>query len=251
MDQTKHSPQGYCRTCREIRSHSEGFGSGLIRKKWRSAQQHGWGRSKGIMIDGNTMRSLMENTERAAEESLLEDSAFYEACQALKREIDNDPQVRSTVSELQAAGRRVFDSFVPRIKIRVKTAEGVLALPEPAPDPVAGVDEVTKLTRSLRDAASAVIKKSRYYRKLDAIVNEAVGASDRFEGIDSKVESAGYEVAICLDLSAYAQVRGLIPPRRAVGEEKAQISHQGADPIALSGADRRFLKDVGIRTEGS
>jgi hypothetical protein len=200
------------------------------------------------MVDRKTMRSLLENMERAAEESLQQDAAFYEALQALKREIDNDPQVRSTMSELQAAGRNVFSSFVPRIKIRVRTGEGVFALPKPAPE--ADVEEAGQLTQSLRNAASAVIKKSRYYRKLDAIVNEAVGASDRFEGIASKVESAGYEVLICLDLSAYAQVQGPGASRSA-REENAQMPGHEVVSITLSGADRKFLKGVGIKIEES
>jgi hypothetical protein len=203
------------------------------------------------MVDRKTMRSLLENMERAAEESLQQDAAFYEALQALKREIDSDPQVRSTMSELQAAGRKVFNSFVPHIKIRVRTAEGVFALPKPAPVPEADVEEAGRLTQNLRNAASAVIKKSRYYRKLDAIVNEAVGASDRFEGIASKVESAGYEILICLDLSAYAQVQGAGAPRRAARQENAPMPEQAPVPVALSGADRKFLKGVGIKIEES
>jgi hypothetical protein len=51
------------------------------------------------MIDRKTMRSLLENMEHAAEETLQQDSAFYQAVQALKLEIDNDPRVQSTVSE--------------------------------------------------------------------------------------------------------------------------------------------------------
>jgi hypothetical protein len=155
------------------------------------------------MIDKKTMRSLLENMELAAQETLQQDSAFYKAVRALKREIDNDPVVQSTVSELQAAGRSVFSSFVPHIKIRVRTEDGVFALPRPGNIPVApAVEQVSRLTQELRNAASAVIKRSRYYRELGIIVNEAVGASDRFEGIASEVESAGYEVLICLDLGS-------------------------------------------------
>jgi hypothetical protein len=184
--------------------------------------------------------------ERAAEETLQQDSAFYAAVRALKQEIDNDPLVRSAVSELQAAGRSVFSSFVPHIKIRVRTEEGVFELPKSTSMPTApAVEQVGRLTQELRNAASAVIKKSRYYRELGTIVNRAVGASDRFEGIASEVESAGYEVLICLDLSAYAQARELIPPNRQLREANAQPG-RGPVPIQLSSSDRKFLKDLKI-----
>jgi hypothetical protein len=203
------------------------------------------------MIDRKTMRSLLENMEQAAEESLHQDSNFYEALQALKWEIDNDPQVRSTMSELQAAGRKVFNSFVPHIKIRVRTAEGVFALPKPAQTAECETEEAGRLTQTLRNAAGAVIKKSRHYRKLDAIVNQAVGASDRFEGIASKVEKAGYEVLICLDLSAYAQVQGSVPPRRLALPQ--HVPTPGPEPVSivLSGADRNFLKSLKIKVDES
>jgi hypothetical protein len=202
------------------------------------------------MIDKKTMRSLLENMELAAQETLQQDSAFYKAVRALKREIDNDPVVQSTVSELQAAGRSVFSSFVPHIKIRVRTEDGVFALPRPGNIPVApAVEQVSRLTQELRNAASAVIKRSRYYRELGIIVNEAVGASDRFEGIASEVESAGYEVLICLDLSAYAQVKVSASAHAEVREAKAQIPYVEPVPIRLSGSDRKFLKALSIRID--
>ena len=200
------------------------------------------------MIDRNTMRSLLERMERAAEETLQQDSAFHKAVRALKREIDDDPLVRSTVSELQAAGRSVFSSFAPHIKIRIRTKEGVFALPRPAHIAVGPAEQVGRLTQELRNAASAVIKRSRYYRELGAIVNEAVGASDRFEGIASEVENAGYEVLICLDLSAYARVRGSAPApaHPQVREADAQTPGLEPAPIQVSGSDRKFLKDLKI-----
>jgi len=203
------------------------------------------------MIDEKNMRSLLENMERAAQESLQQDSAFYEALQALKREIDRDPRVQSTVTELRAAGREVFSSFVPHIKIRVRNQDGVFALPRPVQNPVAAVEDVGRLAQNLRNAASAVIKKSRYYRELDAIVNEAIGASDRFEGIAAKVESAGYEVLICLDLSAYARVQELTPPHRPAQEGNAPLLAQGPIPIVLSSTDRKFLKALRISIDES
>ena len=83
------------------------------------------------MIDPKTMRSLLENMERAAEESLQQDSTFHEALQALKSEVDKDPRVQSAVAELRAAGRQVFSSFTPHIKIRIRTENGILELPNP------------------------------------------------------------------------------------------------------------------------
>jgi hypothetical protein len=202
------------------------------------------------MIDRKTMLSLLEKMELAAQETLQQDSAFYKALLALKREIDNDPVVQSTVSELQAAGRSVFNSFVPHIKIRVRTEEGVFALPRPADIPVApAVEQVGRLTRELRNAASAVIKRSRYYRELGTIVNEAVAASDRFEGIASEVESAGYEVLICLDLSAYAQVKGSASAHPQAREVNPQIPDVEPVPVQLSGSDRKFLKALRIRID--
>jgi hypothetical protein len=207
-------------------------------------------RDKDFMIDRKTMRSLLENMELAAQETLQQDSAFYEAVRALKREIDNDPVVQSTVSELQAAGRSVFSSFVPHIKIRVRTEDGVFALPRPAHIPAApAVEQVGRLTQELRNAASAVIKRSHYYRELGTIVNEAVGASDRFEGIASEVESAGYEVLICLDLSAYAQVKVSAPAHPQLREANAQVPCVEPVPIRLSGSDRKFLKALRIRID--
>jgi hypothetical protein len=219
------------------------------------------------MIDRATMRSLLESMERVAEETLQQDSAFYEAVRALKQEIDNDPQVQATVGELRAAGRSVFSSFVPHIKIRVRTEEGVFALPKRAQITMTpAAEQVGRLTQELKSAASAVIKKSRYYHELDAIVNEAVGANDRFEGIAAEIENAGHEVLICLDLSAYVEVQGTTAPPRQVRqvkprdpkpqemkprETKTQIRSEAPFPIQLSGHDRQFLKGLGIKTDES
>jgi hypothetical protein len=204
------------------------------------------------MINRKIMRSLLEEMEGAAEETLQQDSAFYEALQALKWEIDSDPQVQSAVSMLQAAGRSVFSSFVPHIKIRVRTEEGVFALPKPVHIPVVpAVEPVARLTQELRNAARAVIKRSRYNHELDTIVNQAVGASDRFEGIASRVESIGYEVLICLDFSAYAQVKGSAPSDRRALEAKPHIPREETVPIQISGSDRKFLKSLNIRIDES
>jgi len=202
-----------------------------------------------FMIDRKTMRSLLEKMELAAQESLQQDSAFHQALRALKREIDNDPVVQSTVSELHAAGRHVFSSFVPHIKIRVRTEEGIFALPRPAIPVAPAVEQVGQLTQELRNAASAVIKRSRYYRDLSLIVNDAVGASDRFEGVASEIESAGHEVLICLDLSAYAQVNAPVSAHARVRAADAPIPGADPLPIQLSSNDRKFLKSLNIKVD--
>lgn len=199
------------------------------------------------MIDRKTMRSLLEGMERAAEETLLKDSAFYEAVQALKTEIDNDPVVQSMVRELRVAGRSVFNSFVPRIKIRVRTEEGIFTLPRPdrirrVPD----VQQIGCLTQELRNAARAAIRKSRYYNQLDEIVNEAIESCARFEGIAAWVESAGYEVLICLDLSAYAQVRPLPQERQSPDVDMRMADTRSVD-IRLTESDRKFLTALKVR----
>lgn len=154
------------------------------------------------------------------------------------------------MNELQAAGRSVFSSFVPHVKIRVRTEDGIFALPRPDHNAVVpAVERVGRLTQELRDAAGAVIKRSRFYRELGTIVNAAVGASDRFEGIASEVESAGYDVLICLDLSAYAQVKLSAPAHPQLREANAQIPCVEPVPIRLSGSDRKFLKALRIRID--
>jgi hypothetical protein len=203
------------------------------------------------MIDRKTMRSLLEGMERAAEETLQQDSAFYEAVQALKVEIDNDPVVRSMVSELRAAGRGVFNSFVPRIKIRVRTEEGIFALPRPdGIRQMPASEQIGRLTQELKNAAGAVIKKSRYSNQLDNIVNEAIESSDRFEGIAARVESAGYEVLICLDLSTYTQIH--TPPRECQASDvDAKMEETRPVDIRLTAGDRKFLTALKIRIDPS
>jgi len=204
------------------------------------------------MIDRKAIRSLLENMERAAEETLQQDAAFYEALQALKWEIDSDARVQSAVAALQAAGRRVFNSFVPQIKIRVKTGEGTFALPKAAATPAAPAGEqVDRLIEKLKEAASAVIMKSRHRQELDIIVNEAVGASDRFEGMASQIERAGHELVICLDLSAYAQVRGSTVPSLPFEETVKSVSHDQPFNPQFSAHDLTFLKALGVKADES
>jgi hypothetical protein len=204
------------------------------------------------MIDQKTMRSLLANLERAAEESLQQDAAFYETLQALKSEVDRDPQVQSVVSELRASGRGAFSSFVPHIKIRIKTEEGIFSLSGPVETPaVPAVEPVDRLTQELRNAASAVIMKSRYRRELEVIVNEAIGASDRFEGMASRIERAGHEVVICLDLSAYAQARESAAPLLPFETAGRSVSSEKPLNTLFSDHDVKFLKAVGVRTDES
>ncbi len=203
------------------------------------------------MIDRKTMRSLLEGMERAAEETLQEHSIFYEVLQSLKSEIDNDPIVRSMVSELRSAGRNVFNSFVPRIRIRVRTEKGVFALPRPAGVGQApAIEQIVRQTQDLRNAASAVIKKSRYYHQLDNIINEAIESSDRFEGIAARVENAGYQVLICLDLSAYAQIH-TPPQKRQALKGVASTDDTCPVDIRLTAGDRKFLTALKIRIDPS
>ena len=200
------------------------------------------------MVDKKIMRSLLENLERAAEETLQRDAAFYEALRALKSEIDNDPMVQATVSELRAAGRSVFKSFTPRVRIRVRTEEGIFALPRQAEVPIGPpVEKVSRLVQELRNAASEVVRNSRHYHALDSIVNDVVQSNHRFEAIASQIESAGYEVLICLDLTAYAQVQGLGVATGTTREPSAPPSL----PMHLSAPDLTFLKVLGISVEGT
>lgn len=190
------------------------------------------------------MRWMLESMENAAEEALRDDRAFYKALQLLKAEIDRDPRVQSAVRNLQDTGSRVFSSLVPRIKIRIRTNEGVVPLPVRDGAPPIVYEPVAELTQELKSAASSVITRGRFREELDSIMNEAIGASVRFEGIASEVERAGYEIVICLDLSAYAQVRGVSEPIR-----HARSSGGSKEPFhgLLSGQDLKFLKAIGIR----
>ena len=215
----------------------------------------GWRTDDLAMMNKKVMRSLLENMEREAEESLQRDSAFSEVLQVLKWEINNDPRVQAAIRDLEARGRRVFSSVVPRIRIRIRGEEGVLLLPGRTDVPSsAAVEQIGRLTEELRSAASAVIMKSRYREELELIVNRAVGASDRFEGIASEIENAGYEVLICLDLSAYAQVQQSSPRVSRARVEEAMVrprrpSHEEGLNLKFSEHDLRFLKALRIKAD--
>jgi hypothetical protein len=207
------------------------------------------------MMDQKVMRSLLADMEQAAEETLQQDAAFHEALLALKFEIDSDPRVQATVGELVSSGHRVFNSFVPRIRIRVRTEQGVYALPKRADAPSTAALEDGRLRDELNRAASEVIRNSPYYRELDTIINEVVGSSDRFEGIAGEFERLGYEVLLCLDLSAYAQIQsagpvvrqGRVTERQPVRPEDPRLGDP--NPVRFSGSDRQFLKALKITTD--
>jgi hypothetical protein len=201
------------------------------------------------MVDRKTMQSRLEHMERAAEEILQQDSAFYEVLLALKSEIDDDPQVQAMVGELKAAGRSVFNSFVPHVKIRVRTQEGIFALPKAAQVESTSAAEEARLIQQLKDAASAVIRKSKCYRELDTLVNEVVGTSDRFEGIASQIEREGHDVLICLDLSTYAQVQASTLALTRGRQTNPRIPRPDPTPIHLSDSDRTFLAGLKIRID--
>jgi hypothetical protein len=198
------------------------------------------------MIDDKTMRSMLEGMERAAEEALQADPAFYETLRSLKAEIDRDPRVQSAISQLHTAGSAVYSSLVPRIKIRIRTSAGEISLPNKK---VGSQSEpVAHLTQELRSAAAAVMMRGRYREALDHIMNDAVGASERFEDLAGELERAGNEIVICLDLSAYAQIR------KTSGKLLlSRNSQSSTEPLAhlLSRQDLQFLKELKISTAGN
>src|ERR1051326_5296716 len=99
------------------------------------------------------MRGLLADMQRVAEKILQQDAAFFEELQALKCEIDGDSRVRSAVRNLQAAGQKVFSSFVPHIKVRIRTEEGIFALARPS-EMLNGpaMEPVVRLTKELDKA---------------------------------------------------------------------------------------------------
>jgi hypothetical protein len=209
------------------------------------------------MMDQYAMQGLLKEMENAAELVLQQDAAFFEALQALKWEIDGDPRVKSAVRDLRAAGQNVFSSFVPRIKVRIKTQTGLHEATKPAGTAgPSAVDPIARQTLELKNAASAVIMASRYCQELERIVNEAVSASESFENMASRVERAGYEVVISLDLSAYVQVQASSAVAvRSHGTALQKISSQNSSSsgeladIKLSSYDLNFLKALKIKTD--
>jgi hypothetical protein len=202
------------------------------------------------MMDQYSMQGLLKEMENAAELALQQDAAFFEALQALKWEIDGNPRVKSVVRDLRAAGQRVFSSFVPHIKVRIRAQGGRHEAAKPAG--TAGpsvVDPIARQTQELKNAASAVIMTSRYRQELERIVNEAVTASESFENMASRVERAGHEVVISLDLSAYVQVQA--SSAAADRSHGTSLQNSSSEPvnIKLSSYDLSFLKALKIKTD--
>lgn len=196
------------------------------------------------MIDDKTIWTMLERMQSAAEEALRDNPVFYETLRSLKAAIDHDPRVQSAVGRLNATGNRVSSSLIPRVKVRVRTRSGEISLPDQKQLPAAPSAPVANLTQELKNATCAVMIRGRYREELDEIMNQAVGACVRFEGLAAEVERAGYEVVICLDLSAYARVQ---ESREPIGETRNSTSSK--EPLArlLSGQDMKFLKDLKIK----
>jgi hypothetical protein len=202
------------------------------------------------MIYTSEMRLQLESMEQAATEVLQQDVAFFEALLALKQEIERDPRVRLALSNLRRSGHTVHSSFVPRIKVEIKTEQGIIALRQQG-GPAAGseVGAVTALTQELKNAATAAILNSRTRDELETIVNEAISASKTFENIASEIENRGYEVRVCLDLSSYAQVRK--PANSVPHSERTNPRELGEQTyrISLSDYDLKFMKSLKIKAD--
>jgi len=199
------------------------------------------------MIDQPELQSLIRTMERAAEEVLQRDPAFFEALHALKLEIEANQHVRSAMHGLQRLGQRAVTSFVPRINIRIRTATGLFGLTH-AREGTNAHPQFHALTEELRMAAGEVIRHSRRRRELNAIVNEAILSSDLFEGTASKVEQEGYEIIISLDFSAFTRVLGsnMITPR----SDRSQLAESDrCSDRSLSTYDLMFLNALGIRAD--
>jgi hypothetical protein len=198
------------------------------------------------MIEKPRMQSLLENMERAAGEILQRDAAFFEVLQALKNEIEANSRVQSAMRALRASGQKTFTSFVPRLNIRVRTERGLVGVTSVGGMPNT-YPQLQALTDELRSAASAVIQSSSRRNELNAIVNEAIGSSEVFEGIASQIEREGHEIVICLDFSACTQVQ--------TGDTYARISQRTSSWAAdlakmpLSDFDLGFLRTLGIRAD--
>jgi hypothetical protein len=201
-------------------------------------------------MDQYSMQGLLKEMENAAEQVLQHDAAFFEALQALKWEIDGDPKVKSAARDLRAAGQRVFSSFVPHIKVRIRPqgSRHEAARPAGTAGPSAA-DPIARQVQELKNAASAVIMASRCCQELERIINEAVTASENFENMAARVERAGHEVIISLDLSAYVQVQASSAAADRSHGTALQISSREPADIKLSSYDLNFLKALKIKTD--
>lgn len=198
-------------------------------------------------MDQKALQEKIEHMQRAAEEALQHDAAFFEVLNALRAEIDRDPRVQSAMGRLQRTGNNVFSSFVPRVKIGIRTSEGDVSLPARNDcSPHTPDQTVARLTHELREAASTVIMRSRYRAELDNVVNEAVGASTSFDGIASEIESAGHQLLICLDLSTYAQLQQKTNPGAKGFGKAPAAAHRDSLSHLLSSGDLELLKSMKI-----
>jgi hypothetical protein len=210
-------------------------------------------------MDTKYLRVQLRNLEREAQSSLAADASFLEALQCLKWQIDRDARVKAAMNALRHRGLRVFSSFTPRIRIRLLAGETIRALPTdtaesncPRGEDFGYVNQIATepLIQAVRDAASAVVLNSRHSLQLDGIVNEAVHANSTFEKIATAIERAGYQVNLCLDLSAYAQIRD---PRQLVSlvekMEPGRPDVGASSRTDYSSQDLQFLKDMNILPE--
>lgn len=198
-------------------------------------------------MDHCALQPKIEDMQRAAEKALQQDPAFVEILHTLKTEIDHDPHVQRATSRLETIGKNVFRSFVPHIRVRARTSEGEIPLPQPGePHTHISDQRVADLIQEPRQATGAIIVRSHCRAELDTIVNEAVSASTSFEGIASEIESAGHELQICLDLSAYAQLREKTDPIRKRFPPAMREGTGDWLKHLLSARDLEFLRSMKI-----
>jgi len=202
------------------------------------------------MFGTPSMRSQLEEMEHAAEESLCNDAAFYEVLQALKWEIDADPQVQSIVTNMKVTGSTVFISFVPHINILVKAADRNFSLARrkkgvPSPDE-------NPLTRALHAAACDVIRKSGCVSQLNALAIEVLDAHQGCRRILRELRRAEYKVVVSVGISSYAQIRPrLEQPAYAPDRNEAEGGGQERSSLPLSNQDAVFLRTMGISVDGN
>jgi len=212
----------------------------------------------------------LRNLEREAQNALTDDVSFLEALQGLKWEVDSDARVKAATQALRNRGLMVCSSFAPRIRIALHAGEDVFALPKHSPaenlPDAEDADHAREIvsgaaTQELRDAATAVVSASLYCRQLDGIIGEALHATAGFERIAAKLERAGYQLHICLDLSTYARVyearsEGLTSPedkqslneRQRSRSRSSSLSPRDRWQLPLSGQDIEFLRKLNITT---
>jgi len=211
---------------------------------------------------------LLRNLEGKAQRALSEDVSFLEALQGLKWEVDNDARVKAATQALRDRGLIPCSSLAPRIRIGLHAGEDVFTLPKDSPpssssdaEDLGYVRQIASeaVTQELRDAATAVLDASPYCRQLERIVSKALHAKASFERIAAALERAGYQLHICLDLSAYARVHertseGTLSPENKPPRNERQRSRSRSNSLSsrerwqlpLSGQDIEFLRRLRI-----